>query len=83
MSEQKDVPYIVYEGTLSRAERTSKRLLAVILVLLMLWFSTIISFIWYITLPVEEVTDTQTIEDVDCSTVTQSIGGVYGEDKAD
>lgn len=38
---------------------------------------------WYFSLPVEEVTDTQTVEDIDDSNINQHIGDKYGKSKTD
>lgn len=42
------VPYIAHESAMARNERTIKRLVTTVLVILLLWFSTIGIFIWYI-----------------------------------
>ena len=42
------VPYIAHESALARNERTIKRLISAIIVVLLLWFATIGMFIWYI-----------------------------------
>lgn len=42
------VPYLAHESALARNERTIKRLIGAIIVVLLLWFSTIGMFIWYI-----------------------------------
>lgn len=42
---------------------------------------TVGGFLWYISLPVDEFTTSQTIEDVDSSTVMQRIGDNYGENE--
>lgn len=44
---------------------------------------TVGGFLWYISLPVDEVVTTQTIDDVDSGTVMQRIGDNYGENEAD
>lgn len=83
--DKKDVPYIVFESTLSKEERHSRRLVVIILILILAWISTIGVFLWYITLPVEEVTtSTQTIDGVDNSEINQTIGDdENGESNAD
>lgn len=40
-------------------------------------------FIWYISLPVEESTTTQSIEDIEDGTITQIGGDSYGEGNSD
>ena len=56
---------------------TSKRWFVAFIVTLCLWFATIIGFILYeyYTLPVEETSYEQTVEDIDSSDVRQIIGG--------
>lgn len=60
---------------LREIKATSKRWFIAFIVTLCLWFATIIGFIWYITLPVEDTTYTQTVDDIDESEITQNIGG--------
>ena len=42
------VPYIVHESAMARQERTTKRLVIMMIVILALWFSTIGVFVWYL-----------------------------------
>jgi len=77
--DEKFVPYIVFEGSLSREERNTKRLFILNIILLVLWFSTIGMFIWYITLPVEEISQEQSIETENSENIYQNIGDTYGE----
>lgn len=60
---------------LREIKATSRRWFIAFIVTLCLWFATIVGFIWYITLPVEDTTYTQTVDDIDESEITQSIGG--------
>lgn len=69
---------------LREIKATSKRWFIAFIVTLCLWFATIIGFMWYITLPVEDVTYTQTVDDIDESEITQNIGGdLDGESNTD
>ena len=56
---------------------TSKRWFIAFIITLCLWFATIIGFVLYeyYTLPVEETSYEQTVEDIDSSDVKQIIGG--------
>ena len=46
--------------------------------------ATIAGFLWYISLPVEEYSISQDADDIDNSTINQSIGGKdHGESKTD
>ena len=60
---------------LREIKATSRRWFIAFLVVICLWFATIIGFVWYITLPIEETTYEQSIEDIDSSDVRQIIGG--------
>lgn len=69
---------------LREIKATSKRWFIAFIVTLCLWFATIVGFIWYITLPVEDTTYTQTVDDIDESEITQNIGGdLDGESNTD
>lgn len=69
---------------LREIKATSKRWFIAFIITLCLWFATIIGFIWYITLPVEDTTYTQTVDDIDESEITQNIGGdLDGESNTD
>lgn len=43
-----DVPYIVFEGELARAERQAKRLWIALIVAILIIFASNIAWIWYI-----------------------------------
>lgn len=79
--DDRNIPYIVFESSLAREERHNKRLVAIIITVLFLWFITILGCIWYMTLPTETYSEiTQEAEDTD-GDVVQHIGDSYGEDK--
>lgn len=42
------VPYLVYESSQARHERTTKRLICVLLIVIFLWACTIGGFMWYL-----------------------------------
>lgn len=42
------VPYIVHEENMARNERTVKRLIIALIVLIVMWFATINIFVWYL-----------------------------------
>ena len=83
MNEKKDVPYIVFESSLAREERHSNRLIILIIILMCGWMTTIGLFMWYISLPVDETVTTQTVDDIDGSTINQVGGDNYGESDTD
>ena len=60
---------------LKEIKATSKRWFIAFCVMVGLELATIGAFIWYITLPVEDTTYTQTVDDIDDSDVKQVIGG--------
>ena len=57
----------------------SKRWFVAFCIMVVLELLTIAGFMWYISLPVEDVVTTQTVEDTDNSTVSQVIGGDNNE----
>lgn len=55
-------------------KRTNKRMFALLVIILILWFATIGCFVWYIN-QFDFVTETtQEMVDIDDSTATQTIG---------
>ncbi len=60
---------------LHEIKASSKRWFIAFCVMCVLEIATIVGFLWYISLPVEEYTEeyTQEVEDVDSSEVTQTI----------
>lgn len=44
--EDKTVPYIVYEGSQARAERTIKRLIVALIIITILMFASNIAWLW-------------------------------------
>lgn len=81
MDDKKDIPYVAFESSLSREERHSKRLWFALILVVVLWFITILGGIWYNSLQVETYEEvSQEAEDID-GNVTQHIGDSYGEDK--
>lgn len=59
---------------LKDSSKRNKRTFTVLLVVIFLWFATIVSFVWYIN-QFDFVTETtQEMNNIDNSTTTQSIG---------
>lgn len=56
----------------------SRRWFIAFCIIVVLELITIGCFVWYATLPVDEETITQTVDDIDSSEITQ-VGGDYGE----
>ena len=77
--DEKFISYIAFERSLAREERTIKRLFVLNIVLLLCWLFTIGLFMWYITLPVEEISQEQSIEAEDSENIYQQMGDTYGE----
>lgn len=71
------------ESILLHFTRIIRGLIIIILVEFIAIVSIIFGVFWYVSLPVEEVSDSQTIEDVQNSDVSQIIGDGYGESEAD
>jgi len=77
---EKDVPYLVYEGTMARMERTIHRLWTLAVLLVILLVGTNIAWICYES-QYEDVTVTQ---DVDTGNGSAFVRGVsYGESTPD
>lgn len=49
------VSYFVLEGIMTHFSVTIKRLIVLTVLILILWAATIAGFLWYISLPIEEV----------------------------
>ena len=60
---------------LREIKATSKRWFIAFCIMIVLELVTIIGFMWYITLPVEETTYEQSVDNIDSSDVRQTIGG--------
>ena len=56
--EKANVSYFVLEGIMTHFNVVIKRLITVLVIVLILWSATIAGFIWYISLPVEEISET-------------------------
>ena len=90
MNDVKDVPYIVHEGAMARAERTVKRLWVSTIILLIALIATNAGWIWYESQweVVEEVTTTQTVtqsaDSKEGDATNRFVGGdEYGETKVE
>lgn len=86
----KDVPYIVHEGAMARAERTVKRLWISTILLLIALIATNAAWIWYESQweVVEEVTTTQSVtqsaDSKEGDAINRFVGGdEYGETKVE
>lgn len=78
-----DIPFVMHEAEMARAERTQKRLFIVILVLLFLLLATNAGWLIY-TSQFDDVTTTQTVEQDAESGNNQFIGGdFYGGTESD
>ena len=66
---------------LKEVKATSKRWFIAFIVTLSLWFATIIGFVLYeyYTLPTEETSIEQDMEDIDGDNIKQIVGDDYGE----
>lgn len=69
---------------LAELKASAKRWFIAFLVMVGIELATIAGFLWYISLPVEESINTQTIEDIDGNgDFLQRIGDDYGESDSD
>lgn len=71
------------EGILLHFSKIIRSLIIVIIIEFIAIAGIICGIFWYMSLPVEEVSDNQTIEDVQDSDVSQIIGDGYGESETD
>lgn len=55
----------------------AKRWFIAFIIVLLLWFATIGAFLWYVSLPVEEIESTTVEQEADNNTNTQLVGGDY------
>lgn len=63
-------------------KQSAKRWFIAFTIMVVVEVLTIIGFLWYISLPTEETSIEQTMDDVEDSTATQLIGGEYnGKDE--
>jgi len=68
---------------LHEIKQNARRWFIAFCVMVVLEIATIIGFMWYITLPVEEYTYEQTMDDIENnSDVRQVIGGDYGNSES-
>lgn len=72
MNDVKDVPYIVHEGAMARAERTVKRLWILSIILLIALVATNACWIWY-------ESQWEVVDEVTTQTVTQSADSTEGD----
>lgn len=63
---------------LHEVKASAKRWFIAFCIMVILEVLTIVGFMWYISLPVEEVSYTQEMDDIDGDNVRQIIGGNYG-----
>ena len=69
---------------LREVKANAKRCFIAFCVMIGVEIATIFGFLWYISLPVEEITTTeQAVEDIDSSNITQIGGDNYGKSEAD
>ena len=68
------------ESILMHFSKIIKSLIITIVIIVLLWFATIGVFIWYSSLPIDEVSSTEQVaEDIELSTLNQIAGDSYGE----
>ena len=81
----KDVPYIVYEGTMARFERTIRRLWILIIILSVFLVSSNVAWLMYESQYEDVTTTEQTVKQVASGEEANNtfVGGNYGESKSD
>lgn len=68
------IPFVAHESSMNRMERTNNRLMWVAIGELIVIIGMFIGIMVYFYLPTEVVDNTQTIEDIDNSSINQNIG---------
>ena len=81
----KDVPFIIYEGTMSRFERTVKRLWMTTILLIVFLVGTNIAWLMYESHFEKSTTTTQRVMQSSDGKMASNVfvGGDYGEGKTD
>ena len=82
MGEVKDVPYIAYEGTQARLERTNRRIWILCIILIIALLGTNAGWIWY----EAQFVDTEVSQEVDTGNGDATVIGVgdyNGESETD
>ena len=80
--------YMDKEGTTLATEifqelkASARRWFIAFLIMCGIEISTVAGFLWYISLPVEETTISQNMNDIDGGNVSQNVGDDYGESKS-
>lgn len=62
---------------------SARRWFIAFLVMVAVEAATVAGFLWYISLPVEETTISQDMEDIDGSNISQKVGNDYGANSTD
>ena len=68
---------------LHEVKQNARRWFIAFCIMVVLEVGTIIGFMWYITLPTEEYSYDQTVQDIEESDVRQIIGGEYGDSETE
>lgn len=73
--DDKSISKYTLESILLHFSKIIKSLIITLVIVLTLWFTTIGLFVWYVSLPSEEVTSSeQEVSDIHDSEISQSIG---------
>jgi len=81
--------YMDKEGTTLATEifqelkASARRWFIAFLVMVAVEATTVAGFLWYISLPVEETTVSQDMEDINGSNISQKVGNDYGTNSTD
>jgi len=61
----------------------TKRWFVAFVIMVVLELGTIVGFVWYLTLPIEDTITTQAVEDIEDGEITQIGGDNYGKSGSD
>lgn len=82
-SEDNKVSKYFLESIMMHFSMMIKKLFIIIIAEIILIAAIVAGFMWYISLPVEEVTESQEVSDIQDSSIKQIMGDSYGESEAD
>lgn len=83
MDNDSKVSKYILESVMMHFSTMIKRMFIIIITEIILMAAITAGFLWYISLPVEEITESQVMENVDGNNPVQNIGDSYGKNGTD
>lgn len=68
------IPFVAHESSMNRMERSNKRLMTIAIIELIIIFAMFVGIMLYFYLPNEIVEESQNVQDISDSEVSQQIG---------